>query len=342
MTTADTIALTLVAIIGWWLSGFDSRLTGESRLRDFISRVFRCGFTLVLLLVFFALPGAINTYAETMAIIATLTLLWCRCLAEMGARGFHRLIDPEDKRVFDPDKNAREMDTIALLVKTGRRRKAIRLARRLKNTGDSSVFAMETLLEHLGVRKNSLPKLKPLTEAYLLRSRGHFKKAKTVLKSLLAGNPADADAALMLMQIYAQDLRQPGKAAKILRHLKTQPGIEPAWIEQAERSLREWRHPKLKLTAVAPPKSLDEIDELIGNGHFGMAVEILDAKTNAQPGNFWIWIRLAEVHAVYCNNLQRADAIIRQIENNPGFGAAQIQTARTRLQEWRNLAQRQS
>jgi hypothetical protein len=277
-----------------------------------------------------------------MVIIATLALLWCRCLAEVCARGFHRLIDPEDKRAFDPDKNAHDLDTVADLIKTGRRRKAIRLAGRLKDSSDSSVLAMETLLEHLGVRQNSLPKLKPLTEAYLLRSRGHFKQAKTVLKLMLAGNPSDADAALMLMQLYAQDLRQPRKAAKILRNLKKQPGITPAQIEQAEHSLQERRHPKLKLAAVAPPKSLDELDEFLGSGHFGRAVETLEERTRAQPENFGLWIKLAEVHAVYCGNFHRADAIIWQIETNPGFDAERIQTARTRLREWRNLAQRLS
>lgn len=342
MTPANIIALAPIAVIGWWVSGFDSRLKAESRLRDFISRAIRCGLTLVLLAAFFALPGALDTYAETMAIIATLTLLWCRCLAEVCARGLHLFIDPEDKRAFDPDKNTRDLNMIAHLIKTGQRRKAIQLCEQLKDSGDSSVFAAETLLEHLGVRRNSLPKLKPLTEAYLLRSRGQFKAAKSVLNSVLAKNPSDTGAALMLMQLYAQDLRRPGKAAKVLRNLKKQPGIPPEQIEQAEHSLQEWEHPKLKLTVVAPPKSFDEVDELLGSGRLGTAIETLEEKTNAQPENFGLWIKLAEVHSVYCGNLNRADAIIRQIENNPGFSAEQIQTARTRLHEWRNLAQRSS
>lgn len=342
MIYAKVIASAFVAIIGWWVSGFDPRLKNESRMRDFISRAIRCGSTLVLLVILFAPPGAVTSVPEIMAIIATLALLWSRCLTEICVRALHHLIDAEDKRAFDPNKNMRDLDMIAHLIKTGRKRKAIQMCERLKDSGDSSVFALETLLEHLGVRQNSLPKLKPLTEAYLLRSQGHFKGAKKVLNSMLAKNPSDMDAALMLMQVYAEDLREPGKAAKVLRNLKQQPGIPPEQIEQAEHSLHEWEHPKLKLTAVTLPKSFHEVDELLGNGRFGTAIKTLEEKTNIHPENFGLWIKLAEVHAVYCGNLNRADTIVRQIENNPGFGAEQIQAARTKLQEWRNLAQRSS
>ena len=339
MTFANIIALMLIAFIGWWLSGFDPRLADGGRIRNFFSRAIRCGFTLVLMSIFWGLPGAINTLLETLALIATLALLWCHCLAEMCANVFHRFIDPEDKRVFDPGQNARELDVIAHLIKTGRRKKAIRLCKKLKTSGDSSAYAMETLLEHLGVPQSDPPRHKPLTEAYLLRSRGKFNEAKVLLNSLLAKNPADADAALMLAQLYAQDLRQPGKAEKILRDLKKQPGVPPVRIEWAEHSLQEWGRKKLKLTAAAPTGA---IDDLLGSGHLGTAIEILEQKTAAQPENFGLWIKFAEVHAVHCGNLHRAGEIIRQIENNSGFSEEQIQTARAKLQEWRNLAQRPS
>jgi tetratricopeptide (TPR) repeat protein len=335
--TLNIILLPVAASIAWWVSGFDPKLAGKDRVDSFFIRTFRCGLTLFLAFIFFDLPGAISTFAETMLTVATMALIWCGCLTELFALAFSRIVDPEDKRTFDPGKNLRDLDFIAELVKKGRKKQAIRLCRELKESGDANAYAVETLLEHLGVEQRGVSKIKPLTKAYLLRSQGKFKSAKNILISLLAKNPSDADAALMLIQIYARDMHRPGKAEKILQNLKKQPGVPPLQIESAERYIREWAGSgdKLKLTPASSSKS---VDELLNSGYLGRAIEMLEQKTAAQPGNFELWIKFAEVQAVYCGNVHRADKIVQQIESNSGFSAKQIQAAKAKLQEWRNLA----
>ena len=42
--------------------------------------------------------------------------------------------------------------------------------------------------------------------------QGRFQEAESILKRLLAEDPRNVDAAMMLMRIYAQDLHQPQKS----------------------------------------------------------------------------------------------------------------------------------
>ncbi|HEX5398155.1 MAG TPA: tetratricopeptide repeat protein, partial [Verrucomicrobiae bacterium] len=72
-----------------------------------------------------------------------------------------------------------------------------------------------------------------------LRSDGNFAQAETILRALLAENPSDVEAALMLMRLYAQDLRHGEKAETVLRSLEQQPNIAPAYLEYARHSIME-------------------------------------------------------------------------------------------------------
>ena len=336
---ANIVVLVFAALVSWWLSGYDSRLTGENEKADHTRRGIRCGITLVLVeTAFFGLwrywqyDDRAGGMLYLMASLP-LAIIWCGCITELFARGFHWLIDPEDHREFDPKKSVRDLDTIASLIKNGRKEEAIQLCQTLKDSGDASVLAMEVMLEHLGVPQ-SVQKPKPLIQAYRLREEGKFKEAELILNSLLLENPSNVDAALMLMRLYAQDMHRSDKAMEILRSLEQQPYISPSHVEFARRSIHEWSQEKPKLEQVATPP--ESIDELLACGYFGTAIEILEEKIKEQPQNFDLWIKLAEAHGRYCGNLKLAEKIVQRIEANPVFNPEQIQTAKTKLTEWRN------
>ena len=332
--------LAFAGLAFWWLSGFDLKVTGGNKQQDFIRRAARCGITLLLVGMLLGLPGALQVIPMLLLIGGMLALIWCSCIAELFARWFHHLIDPEDKQEFDPNKSLRDLDMIASLVKNGRREEAVRLSRRLRESGEVSVLVLETRLEHLGIKLESVQKPRPLTDAYHLRMQGRFQEAESILKPLLAEDPRNMDAAMMLMRVYAQDLHRPHKAMEILQALEKQPYISPAHVEFARRSIGEWSHAKPKPEKVdAPPES---IDELLAQGYLGTVIEILEQKIKEQPGDFDLRIKFAEVYGQHCGDVHRAGKIVREIEAHPGFSPEQIQKARAKLDEWRKARPRRN
>jgi tetratricopeptide (TPR) repeat protein len=335
----DIILLSVAAAIAWWLSGFDSRLTGESGKADLMRRGIRCGSTLFLLVILFSLPYSIASAPPMLLIVALLALIWTGCITELGARFFHRLVDPEDKREFDPHQSARNMDMVASLLKGGRHEEAAQLCATLKESGDANILVLETLLARSGIQFEHDRKPKPLTEAYHLRSQGKFDEAAAVLNSLLAENPSNVDAALMLMRLYAQDLRRSDKAAEVLRALEQQPHIPSGHIDYARRSIQDWQRKKSAPEIVALPES---VDELIACGYLGTAIDVLERKVKEQPDDFDSWLKLAEAQGLHSANIHRAEKIVQKIENNRSFSAEQIQTAKVKLKEWREAKPQQN
>jgi tetratricopeptide (TPR) repeat protein len=335
MLFVNIILFVLASLALWWLSGFDPRVTGENRKADLIRRAARCVTTVILLWIFFG-PNAVRVgYAFIPLILIVpplLGVLWAGCLAELFARGFHRLVDHPDNREYDPNQSARDLDRVAGLLKSGRHEEAAHLCEALKKSGDANVLVLETMLARAGVRQEGFKKSKPLVEAHRLRSEGKFDEAETVLKSLLAENPSNVDAALLLMRLYAQDLRRSDKAAEVLRSLESQPHIPSAHLEYARRSINEWGQRKSAPATAAVPES---VDELLACGYLGTAIEILERKIKEQPKDFDLWLKLAEAHGLHSGNFQRAGKIVQQIESNRGFSAEQIQIAKARLKEWR-------
>ena len=84
-----------MTVVGWWLSAYDSHLTGEDYRADFTRRAVRTAITCVLAMLA-VLAGGMAVF-----FFAGIALVWMPCGAELGARIFHRLLDPEDKRPFD-------------------------------------------------------------------------------------------------------------------------------------------------------------------------------------------------------------------------------------------------
>jgi tetratricopeptide (TPR) repeat protein len=328
----NIILLSAAAAIAWWLSGFDTRLTGENNRKDLIRRAVRCGATLVLTGMFCFLPFSMTAIPILLFIIAMLALTWAGCVGELFAGGVHRLIDPDDRRAFDPNQSARNMDMVAHLLKNGRNEEAVQLCAALKKSGDASVLVLETLLARSGIRLEDDRKPKPLAEAHLLRSLGKFGEAEAILNSLLAQNPSDVDAALMLMRLYAQDLRRSDKAAKVLRALEKQPHVPGGHIEYAQRSIHDWGRKKPAPEVVVLPES---VDELLACGYLGTAIEVLERKVNGQPQDFDLSLKLAEAHGLHSGNVRRAEKIVQSMEAGNHFSAAQIEVAKVKLKEWR-------
>ena len=319
----------------WWLSGHDPQVKGENRLSDFIRRTLRCLLTLILASVFF-LPNAVHAgYAFIPLILIvppSIGVLWASCIGGLFAQGVHHVIDSDDRRKFDPDQGAHNLERVAGLLNRGQHEEAVKLCEELKKSGDANVLALETLLARAGIHQENPRRSNPLTEAHQLRAQGKFGEAEAILRSLLVKNPSDADAALMLMRLYAQDMRRSDKAAEILRWFEKQPHVPAATVEFARRSIHEWSQQKTEPAAVPLPES---VDELLASGYLGTAIEMLENKTREQPRDFDSWLKLAEAHGRRSGNLHRAEKIVKQIGSNPAFTPEQIQLAKTRLEEWR-------
>jgi len=329
------ILLSVATAIAWWLSGYDSRVTGENKKADFIRRILRCVVTFVLAVIFFSEPSILGIIILPVCI----GLLWCGCLAELFSRGFHRLIDSDDRREFDPHQSARNLDLVASLLKSGRHTEAAQLVETFKESGDANILVMETLLARSGIQFENDRKPKPLTEAYNLRSQGKYDEAAALLNSLLAENPSNVDAALMLMRLYVQDLQRSDKAAEVLRALERQPHIPTGHIEYARRSIHGWGRKEYAPETVVLPES---VDELLACGYQGTAIEILERKVKEQPQDFDSWLKLAEAHGLYSGNLERAGKIVEKLEAGNNFSAEQIGTAKTKLKEWREAQPKQN
>jgi hypothetical protein len=332
MIILNIILLTVAAAIAWWLSGFDPRVTGENKKADFIHRGIRCGSTLFLLAILVSLPRSIAVMPLLLLVVGLLALIWTGCVTELCAGWFHRLVDPEDKREFDPNQSARNMDMVASLIKNGRNEEAVQLCEMLKESGDANVLVLETLLARNGIRFESAKKPRPLTEAHRLRSEGKFDEAAAVLNSMLAENPSNVDAALMLMRLYVQDLKRSDKAGEVLRALEKQPHIPPSHIDYAQRSIQDWGRPKRAPEVVVLPES---VDELLACGYLGTAIEVLKRKVKEQPQDFDSWLKLAEAHGLYSANIPRAEKMVQKIEEGRIFSPEQIQIAKDKLKEWR-------
>src|SRR5207249_4336772 len=102
-----------------------------------------------------------------------------------------------------------------------------------------------------------------------------------LLKELLLKNPADMGAAMPLMRLFAQNLRQPGRAHEVLRALEKQPHIEAAHIEFARRSIDEWSRTKPAKAQAEATLEVLTLDGMLAQGLFGTAIEMLEEKIKA-------------------------------------------------------------
>ena len=333
----------LAAGVGWWLSGYDPKVTGENKDKDFIRRILRILGTAILIAVLFGLnPAGMGSGYGFIPILLiapiAVAVIWCGCISECWTQAFHHLLFSGDKGHFDPNKGVRDLDNLAMLLKNGRRGEALQLAEELKESGDVNVLTLETMLSRAGVEWTTPRAGDPVVKAGRLRAQGDFAGAEKILLPFLEQNPAHVQALVLLLRLYAQNLKQPDKAAGTLRRLEQVPHI-PRWqVEYAQRSLHDWSQPEPVSTAAVPlPES---VDELLAQGYSGTAIEILEQKIKEQPADFDSWLKLAEAQGLYCHNMGAAEKIVRNIETSRAFTAEQIQTAQTKLAEWRRAAKK--
>jgi hypothetical protein len=329
-----------IAGIVWWLTGNDKNISGESMRDQYLARALRCLSIMLIVTVLLWSAEGDNRFGgiavlEVLAFI--LALLLRSSVSEFFAHGFFRFLDPalHDSRELDLKRTQRHQDAIAHLIHNGHTEQAIKLCEELKESGELDRASLEATLEFLGVKQERPAALRPVTAAARLRAEGKFAEAEQQLMALLAKNPADADAAMLLMRLYAENLSQPGKAAAVLRALEKQPHVAAAHIEFARRSIDGWSRGRPEKTGPVRPPASESVEELLAQGFFGSAIELLEQKISAQPGSFDLRLQLAEIQAVHCHNFPRAEKIIRQLEADPQLTPAQTATARARLKEWR-------
>ena len=332
--------LTGIALGTWLLTGRDKTFGGESKHSHHLTRAIRTIAVVFLSAAFiwFAEAPGFGYGGIPILIILPMgiALVLRSSLSEVFTHGFLGMIDPalHDTREFDPKKARRYQDAIAHLIHNGRRDEAIKLCEELKQSGEVDLVTLENTLEFLGVKQDRAP-AKPLGEAGRLRLGKKFDQAEQLLRSLLLKNPADEGAALMLMRLYAEDLHQPERALEVLRALEKQPHASRDHIEFARQSIGEWSRPKPPpIPASAIPPQAESVDEFLAQGSYGTAIEMLEGRINAQPEDFELQLKLAEVYAVHCKNLMRAEKIISQIERSAKFSPQQIATARAKFKEW--------
>ena len=317
MILVDIILVTLAGLTMWWLSGYDARVMGENKKADLIRRGIRCGLTILLLAILVSLPYSIASAPPTFLIAGLMTIIWAG-----SSRNWVRALSTVS---LTPKTNANLTHTKALAYwirlracsKAGGMRKPRSCARRSKNPA-TPAFSCWKRCWRARASGGDFKKSKPLAVAHQLRSEGKFTEAETILQTLLAENPSNVDAALMLMRLYVRDLRRSDKAAEVLRSLEKQPHIPSAHIEYARRSIQAWGQRKSAPVSEVLPES---VDGLLACGYLGTAIEILERKIKEQPKDFDLWLKLAEAHGLHSGNLQRAGKIVQQIESNRGFSA---------------------
>lgn len=331
------IFITVAACVMWWLSGYDSQVTGEDKAKDFTRRAIRCGISLVLLTM-----AAFGGFL-TIPIAVILGIIWAGPGAEFISRQIHKLIDPEDKREFDPKEMERRLDRLAQLVREGRNREAVVLCHELETERDASPLMLETAFLHLYQQV-----LETMERSIFLDEVRHFRALKQIgpaeqkLLDLLKQQPENWEATLLLARIYAQDLAQPNRARAVLQ--QAGKSVLPSqFVKLALQSVDEWSEPAINRAEPAPAKGVPSraaeapeisINELLKSGQLATAIEHLENALKEQPQDAEIWLKLAEAYAVYCADAGKAAKVIRQMEATSMFTAEEMQSVRASLKEW--------
>ena len=240
---------------------------------------------------------------------------------------------PHDQKPYNPKKAQRYLDSIGRLIRAGERDKAIQLCEKLKASGEVDPFILETTLEYLGVRQDHSQAAGPLQEIRQMRSEGKFMEAAANLKALYEKNPHHAEAAILLMQIYSQNLHQNALAHEVFRKMEKQADVPKAYVEFARRSLNEWAVSKVKV-AEKPPEVPDSIDEALARGFVGTVIQRLEEKILDDPADLDLRLKLMEVQAIHCQNLQRANKMLRDLAMDPNFNPQQIEIATAKVRAW--------
>ena len=143
--------LTAIAAGVWWLTGLDKTAAGESKRGHYLTRALRCLVIILLVTVFLWFiqgGGGVGGVVFLLIIPVAIALVLRSSLAEVFSQGFLRVVDPtlHDNRELDFKRDSRYLDTIAHLIRNGRKDDAIRLCQELKQ-GRKRIHALNDI-EH--------------------------------------------------------------------------------------------------------------------------------------------------------------------------------------------------
>lgn len=235
----------VTALTAWWLSSYDSQLTGDNAQADYMRRFIRCAITLVLMTlgVSACIDGGKFGGFVFLALVVPMALIWVGCASELLARGFHGLVDSSGGSDFDPNKLTNDLDRLAALFEQGRNEEAIELSKRLITDGEASSLAMETMLFRLYDRVFSEERLMvypALAEAHNLVEHGRVAEAEARLNLLLKQEPDNMAAAVMLLRLNCREERYPDKPLGLLADLESRARLAPFFGSYLRQRVREW------------------------------------------------------------------------------------------------------
>jgi len=352
------LILVVTSALAWWLSGYDSQVTGENYVKDIKRRALRCGATLLLVAIAVAAATSGGRFGlfVLIALVVPLAILWTGCVSELLARGFHGLVDSMDSREFDAKELTRELDRLAELVQQSRNAEAITLCARLRKAADGSALALDTTLFNVydALLAGSAFATPLLVEAQKAYDAGHCLLAEGRLNQVLKSAPGNLKAGMLLMQLYARNLRNRNRAHSVLQSFEQREGTPPGFVDYARRRINQWLDPaperlqspewieSVLVKRISPQPTEEFIDpktasvaELLKAGHLGTAIERLETGVKERPQDFDLRLQLAEAYGRYCCNLSRASEIVAKIEAYPAFRPDQVRVAKTKLLEWR-------
>jgi tetratricopeptide (TPR) repeat protein len=238
--------LLATAMLAWWISGYDPKLTGENQGKDILGRLLRCGFTLFLMAAGLAATALDPSFGGVVTIIIAIpmVILWLNCLGEAFAQAFHSLIDaPPDSPSSNPNKLTADLDQLAVLSNRGQTTEALQLCAELLKKGEASRLATETMCFHLYSQmfaNESLLSSPSLSPIYELCESGRFTEAESHLTQMLDRDPENLLVAFLLIRLYARDLQEPEKARALIQSLERRPNPPPMFSGYAEYQIEQW------------------------------------------------------------------------------------------------------
>jgi hypothetical protein len=242
----SSLILVVTAVLAWWISGYDPKLTGENKGEDILRRIIRCGLTL-----FFMAGGLAETLSHpdfagfvAITIAGPMVFLWINCLCEALAHAFQSLIDnPSASSGSDPKMLTSDLDRLASLSNRGQTNEALQLCAELLDKGETSRLAMETMCFRLYGQmfdNESIFSSPSLSAIHDLCECGRFKEAESRLTQIIERDPKNLSAVFLLIQIYAQDLQRPEKARALIQSLKKRSKLPPMFPDYADYRIKQW------------------------------------------------------------------------------------------------------
>ncbi|HZR17539.1 MAG TPA: hypothetical protein VFE51_09445 [Verrucomicrobiae bacterium] len=262
MNLSVALVLVVTAGLAWWLSGYDSKVTGDNAQADYTRRIIRCAITLLLVAVAAGAATGGGRFGGFvfLGLVVPLALTWAGCVSELFARGFHGLIDSPAAGPYDPKEITRDLDRLAALFEQGRNEEAIELSTRLVKAGEASSLAMETMLFRLYDRVFSPERLllyPGVADAQKLAAEGRTGEAESQLNLLLRKEPGNLGATMSLLQLYCDAARNADKATALVRNLEHSSRLPPFFADYVRHCEHRW------LTASSREKSDEGIESLL-------------------------------------------------------------------------------